>query len=369
MVDMFVNSGIEVENRGAFLIAIFFDDLVYQPSSHQNEVQSAEACGYWLKEMGVSQEIIKSTEEFILASAGHNISAVAKDVALFLDLDLAILSATEDRYQRYAQGIRREYETVPERKYCLKRAQFLRDFARRESIYSHSNSLPVSDERARANLCHEADILEKKAPRREGPWYNHVSVVTGTVGSGKSSVLEILKESGAFVVSADDLVRELKQPGKLCHQAIVQEFGVEILDSTGAIDNKKLADIVFANDSARSRLNDIIHPAVWELAQERFERAELDGEEVLIFEVPLYFEAGWDNKGFKHSLVVSTPDAVAIERIMSRNQLTQAQAEDRLASQLPAEEKILRADFNIRNDNSIEQLRAKVEKILPLLKG
>ena len=95
----------------------------------------------------------------------------------------------------------------------------------------------------------------------------------------------------------------------------------------------------------------------------------MDGEEVLIFEVPLYFEAGWDNKGFKHSLVVSTPDAVAIERIMSRNQLTQAQAEDRLASQLPAEEKILRADFNIRNDNSIEQLRAKVEKILPLLKG
>ncbi len=194
-------------------------------------------------------------------------------------------------------------------------------------------------------------------------WYTKVTAITGTIGSGKTSVIKMLHEKGALVVSADKLARKSVEKGSTGLNAIAQEFGPEILSESGELNRDKLAKIVFSDPAKRERLEQILHPVIADLAEVTFSRAIADGQQFLVYEVPLLFEAGMDKCGFKKIVVVTANEDTCLKRIMNRDGLSEEQAKARLAAQLPCEEKKKKADIVIDNSGSLEDLRHQIDAI------
>ena len=190
-------------------------------------------------------------------------------------------------------------------------------------------------------------------------WQQKVIAITGSIGSGKSKACEILKELGAFVLSADDLAREAVEPGTAGLRQIVQTFGKEVLNQDGSLNRKKLADIVFTDQNKREELEAITHPIIRELAQQKFSQAS-DSYPLLVYEVPLLFETGLHKTGFKKTVLIAASKEKCIERLKSQG-MSEEKALERLNSQLPLEEKKKLADIIIENNTSIDRLRSKLE--------
>ena len=196
--------------------------------------------------------------------------------------------------------------------------------------------------------------------------------LTGGLGSGKSTVAGIFQELGAVVISADQLGRQLMQPGEPVYAAIVQTFGRAVVRADGSLDRKKLAELAFQHDQA-GVLNHIVHPAVV-AAEEEWMRGVFAAdptrvaivESALIFEVEKWGTApGWVQR-FDKLILVTVPDEVKIARFVSRvmaNDGAQADARARLAAQIPDREKAGWCDYVIDNTGSVEATRAKVGEI------
>ena len=204
--------------------------------------------------------------------------------------------------------------------------------------------------------------------------------LTGGLGSGKSTVAAMLAATGAHVISADDLGREMMRPGEAVFQAIVDHFGGEVLDSAGALDRSVLARISFV-DGRVAELNAIVHPAVIarqaEMAEDlakREPRAVLVVESALLFETEHGGVEGWRSR-FDRIVLVTASETNKVRRFVARSEgrspLSEeeraADARSRIAQQIDDAAKLRWADFLIRNEGSIEELRRKVEEIWPRL--
>ena len=196
------------------------------------------------------------------------------------------------------------------------------------------------------------------------PIFPSVIAVTGTIGSGKSTVVNLLKSRGAFVVSADDLAREVVLPGSSGLEEVVKSFGRDILAPDGTLDRKKLGQIVFSDDSKRALLEGILHPRIRSLAETRFREAREAGAPLLVYEVPLLFEKGLNLLGFKAVLVVTADDAVCIDRVMKRDGLSRDDAAARLRTQMPAVEKMKGADIVIDNSSTLAAVEQQIDSFL-----
>ncbi|HEY9287560.1 MAG TPA: dephospho-CoA kinase [Candidatus Dormibacteraeota bacterium] len=185
--------------------------------------------------------------------------------------------------------------------------------------------------------------------------------LTGGIGSGKSLVASMFSALGAEVIDADQLAREVVEPGQPALAEIVEAFGPQMLRPDGHLDRPRLGAAVFADPSARRTLDAITHPRIRERMRQEVE-ARADRAGVLILDIPLLYESG--REGTVEKVVVVWVDrATQLRRLVARDGLTPEQAEQRLAAQLPLDEKRSRADEVIDNSGTPEQTRRQVEAL------
>lgn len=190
--------------------------------------------------------------------------------------------------------------------------------------------------------------------------------LTGGIASGKSLVAEAFRDLGALVVSADDLAREAVRPGSETLRQLVDRFGRKILLADGSLDRKALAEQIFADDRAREALNRITHPAIAALAEKRLQELAQRGAPLVVYEAPLLFEAGAEER-VDAVLVVSIDDRLQRTRLMQRDGLNEEQAQARIASQMPQAEKAAKADYVLENSSSPEATVAQVRRLFQKL--
>ncbi len=184
--------------------------------------------------------------------------------------------------------------------------------------------------------------------------------LTGGIGSGKSEVARLLGELGAVVVDYDALAREVVAPGTPGLAAVVDSFGPEVLGSDGTLDRARMADLVFADPAARSRLEAIVHPLVALAAEQR--TAGLAGHAVVVHEIPLLVEAGLAGRFDVVVVVTASPDT-QLDRLARGRGMTPETAAARMGAQTPVTDKVAVADVVIANDGSLEDLRDQVHAL------
>ncbi len=191
--------------------------------------------------------------------------------------------------------------------------------------------------------------------------------ITGNIASGKSAVARMFAAHGAALIDADHLAREIVAPGHPVLQQLVKRFGSEVLCENGELDRERLGQIIFADKRAREDLNGITHPAIGKLATERLRQLKATpGIPLVVYEAPLLFEAGAEGR-VDQVLVVKIDPAVQLQRLMARDGFAETAARQRIATQMPQEEKLARADYVIDNSKSIAALQLRVDELWGLL--
>jgi dephospho-CoA kinase len=185
--------------------------------------------------------------------------------------------------------------------------------------------------------------------------------LTGGIGSGKSTVAELLAERGAVVIDADDLARRAVEPGTDGFDRVVEAFGSQILGPDRAIDRAKLAKVVFTDPARLSQLEAIVHPEVARMLSEAIERYR-DTDQVIVYAVPLLAERGLA-KGFDVVVVVVADVDRRIERLMRDRGMTADDVRARVAAQLSDEERARVADVLLDNDGEPERLVPQANKL------
>lgn len=213
--------------------------------------------------------------------------------------------------------------------------------------------------------------------------------LTGGLGSGKSTVAQMLRQLGAEVVESDELGRSLMEPGQPAFDEIVRVFGPEVLGADGRLNRTRLADLAFKHNRVKE-LNAIIHPAVIEAQSEWMKQIfERDPAAVAVVVSALIYEVERDakeggaataaytdlRKRIDRIVLITAPDEEKVSRYVARvctcgmgMEKAEADARARLAHQIPDREKIGRADYVIENSGDIEALRLQVERLWPRLK-
>ena len=194
--------------------------------------------------------------------------------------------------------------------------------------------------------------------------------VTGGIGSGKSTVAQMLAQQGAAVIDADAISRSLTAPGGLAIAQIETAFGAKAIGTDGALDRAFMRELVFQDPTARQRLEAIIHPLVASLTEREALQAEACGIQRLIFDVPLLVESSRWRPQLHAVIVVDCEEATQIQRVMARNGLERAAVERILAAQASRAQRRAAADWVIYNDGiDFAQLQQQVLSIsaqLPL---
>jgi len=190
--------------------------------------------------------------------------------------------------------------------------------------------------------------------------------LTGGIASGKSTVSAILAELGAVVVDADLLAREVVAAGTPGLDAVVAEFGEEVLTPEGDLDRPAMGAIVFADPAARKRLEAIIHPLVHRRSAELEAQAPVDA--VVVHDIPLLAEGGRAGS-FDAVVVVDVPTDVQVERMVRDRGWSHEEARSRIAAQASREERLAIATHVIDNTGSLEALRARVEQVYAELRA
>jgi dephospho-CoA kinase len=187
--------------------------------------------------------------------------------------------------------------------------------------------------------------------------------LTGGIASGKSVVAARLAEHGAVVVDADQIAREVVEPGTPGLARIAEEFGAGVITADGSLDRAALGAIVFADESRRRILNGITHPAVLELSQRRFaEVAAADPDAIVVYDVPLLTEVRGKAE-FDVVVVVSAPEDVRIERMVSLRGMSRDEAERRIRSQVPDEQRRAMADLIIESGGTLDETLQQADEV------
>jgi dephospho-CoA kinase len=193
--------------------------------------------------------------------------------------------------------------------------------------------------------------------------------LTGGVASGKTTVSQVLKEEGAYILDADQMAREMVRPHTPAWKELVRTFGKGILDKDGSVHRKKLADIVFADLRRRKLLNQILHPRIREEMDRRAkEIGRKDPEAIVVIDAPLLVELG-EHRKMDKLIVVTSTQIQRIERLKKRDGISRAAALKIFSSQMPVRDKVKLADFVIRNEGSFQETRKKTKKVFRDLKN
>ncbi len=188
--------------------------------------------------------------------------------------------------------------------------------------------------------------------------------LTGGIGSGKSTVLQMLAQRGASVIDADAISRSTTAAGGSAIPAIAKRFGPDFVTPDGALDRDRMRAAAYADPQARRDLEAIVHPLVGAESTRQVEMALQAGSRCIVFDIPLLVESGRWRQQVDRVLVVDCPAATQIERVVARSALQPAQVEAIIAAQAPRALRLAAADIVIYNEGlSLEQLRAQVEQV------
>ncbi len=191
--------------------------------------------------------------------------------------------------------------------------------------------------------------------------------LTGGIASGKSTVSALLRELGAPILDADELAREVVQPGTPALMQISARFP-GVLAADGTLDRAKLGKRIFSDPHDRRILNEIVHPRIQQAFLERTEALRRSGARVAVYDAPLLIENNLQ-AAMNEVVVVSAAEPLQLRRLMERNGLSSDQARARISSQLPLGEKLKHATYVIENDGSMEALRARVTEVWKSILG
>jgi dephospho-CoA kinase len=186
--------------------------------------------------------------------------------------------------------------------------------------------------------------------------------LTGGIGTGKSSVVDILRRLGATTIDADVVGHEVYAAGTTGFRAIVDAFGPGFVGDDGEIDRAALGKLVFADKRAMVRLNGLVHPLIHEAVSERLKGLKEAGVAVAVVEAAILLEAGW-NDLVDEVWVVDAPASVVMDRLAPRFDGDERAIEVRIRSQMSSDERREAADEIIENDGSLDQLRGRVEQV------
>lgn len=186
--------------------------------------------------------------------------------------------------------------------------------------------------------------------------------LTGNIGSGKSTVAQLLSERGATIIDADVLARRAVELGTAGHARIIARWGNEVLAPDGHLDRAALRRIVFADHGQLEELNGIVHPEVERLRTRLVESARKRGDRIVVCDIPLLFERHMTDR-FDRIILVDAHRAVRLDRLVKDRGLQETEAMDMIAAQMPAELKRARADFIIENDGTLTQLERRVQDV------
>ncbi|MDF9408575.1 dephospho-CoA kinase [Pelotomaculum isophthalicicum JI] len=195
--------------------------------------------------------------------------------------------------------------------------------------------------------------------------------LTGNIGSGKSTVSRYLESLGSVVIDADQVAREIVQPGTPALAEIVKVFGPGVLNSDGTLDRKKTSSIVFTDPDALAKLNAITHPRIVEAIESekiKFNNLPDSRDRLLVIDAPLLIEVGL-HKSVDEIWVVKVDAQKQVERLIERDGLSDEEARKRVAAQMPQVEKLKYARRVIDNNGSPEETKRQIDQHLADLKN
>jgi dephospho-CoA kinase len=186
--------------------------------------------------------------------------------------------------------------------------------------------------------------------------------LTGGIGMGKTTTAQLLQKRGAAVVDADELARQLVLPGEPALAEIQAAFGKEIVGANGQLRRGELARVVFADESARRRLEDILHPRIRECWLAKVEAWRHQDRAFVVVVVPLLFETRAESQ-FNKVVCVACSASTQRERLLARG-WTLEQIQQRIAAQWPIEQKMAKADYVVWTEGGLDVLAAQLDRLL-----
>ncbi len=192
--------------------------------------------------------------------------------------------------------------------------------------------------------------------------------LTGGIGSGKSTVADLLSSEGFLIVDADQVARDIVEPGQPALAELVEAFGEDILKPDGTLDRPGLAAKAFIGEEQTALLNAITHPRIAEESARRFAEAAARGEKVAVYDMPLLVEKGLDRK-MDLVIVVDVEVEERIRRLVAKRGLSEEDVRRRIASQVPDDIRLRAADIVVDNNGSLEDLQAEAGKLIAAILG
>ncbi len=187
--------------------------------------------------------------------------------------------------------------------------------------------------------------------------------LTGGIASGKSTVAKMFQERGAYIIDADQIAREVVEPGEEGWHRVRERFGAKVFRPDGTLDRAALRKIVFNDEGARQDLNSLLHPLIRSRMRDKSRQlASQFPQGIIILDIPLLFESKLTHLVEK-VIVVYIPEPMQLERLIARSGLTEEEAQKMVQAQLPIEEKKARADIIIDNSGSITETERQVDHL------
>ena len=190
--------------------------------------------------------------------------------------------------------------------------------------------------------------------------------LTGGIGSGKSTVAAMLRDQGIRVVDADQIAREVVEPGQPALAELVEVFGQDILNDDGSLNRQELADRAFATEEATNALNTITHPRIEQETQRQFDLAAAEKENFLVYDMPLLVERGLHEE-MDMVIVVHTDIEERVRRLVEHRGLDEDDVRRRMSHQVDDVTRLASADVLIDNNGSVNHLRKQVDDFLATL--
>lgn len=187
--------------------------------------------------------------------------------------------------------------------------------------------------------------------------------ITGVIGSGKSTIAQLLKNMGIPLIDADEISRASTKKGGAAYDKIIALFGPDILLENGEIDRKKLAHIVFSDSKKRLALEAVVHPAVKMIRDQMIKELEKKNEKIVVLDIPLLFETGME-KEVDYVILAYADEKTLFDRVHKRDNMSFLEFEKRLKNQIPLSEKVKKSHFIVDTRKDLKLLEKELAVIV-----